>query len=255
MELSTDSIPARSVSSIPPSSTSSSPVYSFYINTESGKLDDVETDPHVNVSFLDAKTTDWISISGKAVLNTDKSKVKKRESICFLLIYLLTPLWNETNFLPFSFTDWFHENRLVFSVSIEPVLSLHPSRISFELLPTLHWLFLSSSLISFFISLFYLILLFTPLLTVSKPGSTTRRMENTLETKTTPESPCWTFTQQRSDISKLMENSPKSFKWLRQPLVVTSLHLESWSSSLKMSWTYIVRFTTKRKTFVDMCKS
>lgn len=52
-------------------------VFSFYQNAASGKTDDVETDPHVNVAFIDAKSGDWASISGKATINKDRSKVKK----------------------------------------------------------------------------------------------------------------------------------------------------------------------------------
>merc|ERR1712003_535031 len=52
-------------------------VFSFYMNTDSGKTDDVETDPQVNVSYYDPKTTDWVSISGRAVLNRDQAKDKK----------------------------------------------------------------------------------------------------------------------------------------------------------------------------------
>lgn len=63
-----------------PSSPLSSPlasVFSFYQNAESGKTQDIETDPNVNIAYIDPKTSDWVSISGKAVLNKDKSKVKK----------------------------------------------------------------------------------------------------------------------------------------------------------------------------------
>ncbi|SNX82014.1 related to blue-light-inducible Bli-3 protein [Melanopsichium pennsylvanicum] len=55
-------------------------VFSFYMNTDSGKTDDIETDPQVNVSFYDPKTTDWVSISGQAVINKDQSKIKKHWS-------------------------------------------------------------------------------------------------------------------------------------------------------------------------------
>lgn len=57
-----------------PSPTTS--VFSFFQNSESGKTDDIETNPEVNVSFLNPKG-DWASISGKATINKDKAKVKK----------------------------------------------------------------------------------------------------------------------------------------------------------------------------------
>ncbi|UZJ56292.1 hypothetical protein CBS101457_005612 [Exobasidium rhododendri] len=55
-------------------------VFSFFFNKESGKSDDIETNSNVNIGYLDSKTGDWISISGKAVINTDRSKVKKHFS-------------------------------------------------------------------------------------------------------------------------------------------------------------------------------
>lgn len=55
-------------------------VFSFYMNTDSGKTDDVETDPQVNVAYFDPKTTDWVSISGRAIINRDQTKIKKHWS-------------------------------------------------------------------------------------------------------------------------------------------------------------------------------
>ncbi|UTT89765.1 hypothetical protein NDA17_006722 [Ustilago hordei] len=55
-------------------------VFSFYMNTDSGKTDDIESDPQVNVAYFDPKTTDWISISGRAVINRDPTKIKKHWS-------------------------------------------------------------------------------------------------------------------------------------------------------------------------------
>lgn len=55
-------------------------VFSFYFNRDSGKTDDIQTDPEVNVSYYDPKTTDWVSISGRATINADPSKVKRHWS-------------------------------------------------------------------------------------------------------------------------------------------------------------------------------
>ncbi|PWN29039.1 hypothetical protein BDZ90DRAFT_231040 [Jaminaea rosea] len=55
-------------------------VFSFYQNSDSGKTDDIESDPNVNVSFIDPKTGDWVSVSGKAVINKDQSKIKRHWS-------------------------------------------------------------------------------------------------------------------------------------------------------------------------------
>ncbi|KAJ3496700.1 hypothetical protein NLG97_g2463 [Lecanicillium saksenae] len=48
----------------------------FQINTESGKTDDIASDPDVNVSFLNSKGS-WASVAGRAVLVTDRDEVKK----------------------------------------------------------------------------------------------------------------------------------------------------------------------------------
>ncbi|KAN0062693.1 hypothetical protein ACQY0O_004888 [Thecaphora frezii] len=61
-------------------STTEGLVFSFYFNTDSGKTDDIEHDPQVNVSYYDPKTTDWVSISGRATINRDSSKIKKHWS-------------------------------------------------------------------------------------------------------------------------------------------------------------------------------
>ncbi|KAJ6781346.1 hypothetical protein PWT90_02757 [Aphanocladium album] len=48
----------------------------FQINTESGKTDDIASDPDVNVSFLNAKGS-WASVAGHAAMVTDRDEVKK----------------------------------------------------------------------------------------------------------------------------------------------------------------------------------
>ena len=51
----------------------------FHTNTESGKTNDLSTDPHVNVSFLNS-TGEWASISGVTSVVTDRELVKKHYS-------------------------------------------------------------------------------------------------------------------------------------------------------------------------------
>ncbi|KAK4442974.1 blue light-inducible protein [Podospora aff. communis PSN243] len=51
----------------------------FHTNTESGKTDDLSTDPHVNISFLN-NMGEWASISGVASVVTDRELVKKHYS-------------------------------------------------------------------------------------------------------------------------------------------------------------------------------
>ncbi|CAD6893123.1 unnamed protein product [Tilletia controversa] len=55
-------------------------VIRFFANIESGKTDDIENDSHVNLSFLDHKTSDWVSVAGKATINSDVETKKKHWS-------------------------------------------------------------------------------------------------------------------------------------------------------------------------------
>ncbi|KAL9049296.1 MAG: hypothetical protein Q9162_007289 [Coniocarpon cinnabarinum] len=48
----------------------------FHANTESGKTDDLASDPKINLSFL-APSGEWASLSGEASVETDREKVRK----------------------------------------------------------------------------------------------------------------------------------------------------------------------------------
>jgi len=48
----------------------------FHTNTESGKTDEIDSDPHVNVSFLNG-SGEWASIAGTSTIVTDRETVKK----------------------------------------------------------------------------------------------------------------------------------------------------------------------------------
>jgi general stress protein 26 len=48
----------------------------FYSNTESGKTNELASDPHVNISFINS-SGEWASISGVSSIITDRSLVKK----------------------------------------------------------------------------------------------------------------------------------------------------------------------------------
>lgn len=48
----------------------------FHTNTESGKTDDIASDQHVNIAFLN-NSGEWASVSGTASVITDRSVVKK----------------------------------------------------------------------------------------------------------------------------------------------------------------------------------
>ena len=51
----------------------------FHTNSESGKTDDLSSDNHVNVSFLNS-SGEWASISGVASVVTDRDLVRKHYS-------------------------------------------------------------------------------------------------------------------------------------------------------------------------------
>ncbi|KAJ4399997.1 BLI-3 blue-light-inducible Bli-3 protein [Neurospora sp. IMI 360204] len=52
----------------------------FHTNTESGKTDDLKSDEHINISFLNSTTGDWASVSGTASIVTDRDLVRKHYS-------------------------------------------------------------------------------------------------------------------------------------------------------------------------------
>ncbi|KAI9892050.1 MAG: BLI-3 blue-light-inducible Bli-3 protein [Vezdaea aestivalis] len=51
----------------------------FHTNTESGKTDDLTSDSHVNIAFLNP-AGEWASVSGQASILTDRETVKKHYS-------------------------------------------------------------------------------------------------------------------------------------------------------------------------------
>jgi len=48
----------------------------FHANSESGKTDDLDAHPEVNLGFLN-NSGEWGSVSGKATIETDREKVRK----------------------------------------------------------------------------------------------------------------------------------------------------------------------------------
>jgi len=51
----------------------------FHTNTESGKTNDIESDPHINISFLNS-SGEWASVAGTSTIQTDRETVKKHYS-------------------------------------------------------------------------------------------------------------------------------------------------------------------------------
>lgn len=50
--------------------------YLFFTNTESHKTDELKSDPHVNLAFLDS-SGQWASVSGTASIETNRGLVEK----------------------------------------------------------------------------------------------------------------------------------------------------------------------------------
>ena len=48
----------------------------FHTNTESGKTDDLKSEPKINIAFLNS-TGEWASVSGEADIVTDRETIRK----------------------------------------------------------------------------------------------------------------------------------------------------------------------------------
>lgn len=51
----------------------------FHTNTESGKTDDLKSEPKINIAFLNS-TGEWASVSGEADIVTDREMIRKHYS-------------------------------------------------------------------------------------------------------------------------------------------------------------------------------
>jgi general stress protein 26 len=47
----------------------------FVTDIETNKIDELETDPHVNVSYLRDRTKEWVSVSGTARISQDRALI------------------------------------------------------------------------------------------------------------------------------------------------------------------------------------
>jgi general stress protein 26 len=48
----------------------------FVTDSETNKLDELAMDPHVNCSYINSKTFEWVSVSGVARIVRDRKKIK-----------------------------------------------------------------------------------------------------------------------------------------------------------------------------------
>lgn len=49
----------------------------FLANNASYKFDEIKSDSHVNLSFIDTSTTNWASVAGTATISNDKALIKE----------------------------------------------------------------------------------------------------------------------------------------------------------------------------------
>lgn len=49
----------------------------WFVTLESGKLAEIEFDPHVNLSYYKDRTREWVSVSGIATISRDRSKIRE----------------------------------------------------------------------------------------------------------------------------------------------------------------------------------
>lgn len=49
----------------------------FWTSTETHKLEELEFDPHVNISFIRPGSREWVSVSGVARVSQDRAKVRE----------------------------------------------------------------------------------------------------------------------------------------------------------------------------------
>lgn len=49
----------------------------FVTDVESHKLDDLQNDPHVNVSYYRDRTREWVSVSGTARVSKDRKRIRE----------------------------------------------------------------------------------------------------------------------------------------------------------------------------------
>ena len=50
----------------------------WFVTAEgTGKLRDLESDPHVNLSYYKDRTREWISVSGVATMSRDRQKIRE----------------------------------------------------------------------------------------------------------------------------------------------------------------------------------
>ncbi len=49
----------------------------FVTNISSDKLEEIDTDPHVNLGYYNAKSREWVSVSGTAIISQDRNMIEE----------------------------------------------------------------------------------------------------------------------------------------------------------------------------------
>lgn len=49
----------------------------FVTDIDSNKLDELESDPHVNLGYMDNDSWEWVSVSGTARISTDRAQIRR----------------------------------------------------------------------------------------------------------------------------------------------------------------------------------
>lgn len=49
----------------------------FVTSEGAGKIKEIENDPHINLSYYNSKTREWISVSGLAKISRDREKIRE----------------------------------------------------------------------------------------------------------------------------------------------------------------------------------
>lgn len=49
----------------------------FVTDRDTHKMDEIETDPQVNVAYYDNRTREWVSVSGRARVSTDRKRIRE----------------------------------------------------------------------------------------------------------------------------------------------------------------------------------
>jgi len=63
----------------------------FFTNIETDKVNDIQHDPNVNLAFYKDRTSEWVSIAGKAELVQDRQKITElySQDLKVLLLFLV----------------------------------------------------------------------------------------------------------------------------------------------------------------------